>query len=70
MVTQVVNTGVVTQARGTLVDKRTDVWAFGCLLYELRTGQKAFRAETVSDTLAKVRGPTVKIRGRTEEPWH
>jgi serine/threonine protein kinase len=42
------------QARGTPVDKRTDNWAFGCLLYELLAGQRAFRAETVSDTLAKV----------------
>ena len=42
------------QARGKPVDKRTDIWAFGCVLYELLAGQRAFRAETVSDTLAKI----------------
>jgi serine/threonine protein kinase len=42
------------QARGKPVDKRTDNWAFGCVLYELLTGQPAFRGETLSDTLAKV----------------
>jgi Tol biopolymer transport system component len=42
------------QARGSEVDQRTDVWAFGCLLYELLTGNHAFRCETVSDTIAAV----------------
>jgi len=42
------------QARGKPVDKRTDIWAFGCLLYELLTGKPVFRAGTVSDTIAKV----------------
>src|SRR5512141_980596 len=42
------------QARGKPVDKRTDVWAFGCVLYEMVTGKRAFEGETVSDTLAAV----------------
>jgi eukaryotic-like serine/threonine-protein kinase len=44
------------QARGLAVDKRTDLWAFGCVLYELLTGQRAFPGETVSDTIAAVLG--------------
>ncbi len=42
------------QARGKPVDKRTDVWAFGCVLYEMLAGKRAFEGETVSDTLAAV----------------
>jgi serine/threonine protein kinase len=44
------------QARGKTVDKRSDVWAFGCLLYELLTAKRAFSGETVPDTLAAVLG--------------
>ncbi|HLJ77851.1 MAG TPA: protein kinase [Acidobacteriaceae bacterium] len=49
------------QARGKQVDRRADIWAFGCVLYEMLTGQKAFEGETVSDVLASV------IRG--EPDW-
>jgi len=42
------------QARGRDVDKRTDIWAFGCLLYELLTGKRAFKGETLQDTIAAV----------------
>jgi Tol biopolymer transport system component len=42
------------QARGQAVDKRTDIWAFGCVLYEMLTRQVAFSGETISDTIAAV----------------
>jgi eukaryotic-like serine/threonine-protein kinase len=42
------------QARGKPVDKRTDIWAFGCILFECLTGKMAFGGETVTDTLAAV----------------
>jgi Tol biopolymer transport system component len=42
------------QARGKRVDKRVDVWAFGCVLYECLTGRRAFSGESVSDVLAAV----------------
>ena len=42
------------QTRGQPVDKRTDVWAFGCCLYEALTGRKPFKAQTVSDMMAEV----------------
>ena len=42
------------QARGRRVDKRTDIWAFGALLFELLTGERAFAGETVTDVLAAV----------------
>jgi Tol biopolymer transport system component len=42
------------QARGKRVDRRADIWAFGCVLYEMLTGQDAFSGETTSDILACV----------------
>jgi len=42
------------QARGTPLDKRTDIWSFGCVLYEILTGKSCFDGETPSDTLARI----------------
>src|SRR5207344_2979734 len=42
------------QAKGRTVDKRSDVWAFGAVLYEMFTGRRAFEGDDVSDTLARI----------------
>jgi eukaryotic-like serine/threonine-protein kinase len=42
------------QARGKTIDKRTDIWAFGCVLYEMLTGRRAFGGETTSDVIAAI----------------
>src|SRR6266540_4493257 len=50
------------QARGRPLDKRTDIFSFGCVMYECLTGRQAFRGETVSDTLAAIL--------KSEADWH
>ena len=42
------------QAKGKPADKRSDVWAFGCVLYEMLTGKRAFEGDDIADTLANV----------------
>jgi serine/threonine protein kinase len=42
------------QARGQQVDKRSDIWSYGCVLYEMLTGRCAFSGETASDTIAAI----------------
>ncbi len=50
------------QARGEGVDKRADIWSFGCVLMEMLTGRRVFEERTVSDTLASV----LKVEPRWE----
>jgi Tol biopolymer transport system component/tRNA A-37 threonylcarbamoyl transferase component Bud32 len=49
------------QARGREVDRRTDIWAFGCLLFELISGVRPFAGETVSDVVASIL--------KSDPPW-
>ena len=42
------------QARGEVIDTRTDIWAFGCVLYQMLTGRAAFAGNTLVDTLAAI----------------
>jgi serine/threonine protein kinase len=44
------------QARGQKLDKRSDIWSYGCVLYEALTGYHPFRGETLSDTVAAILG--------------
>jgi serine/threonine-protein kinase len=50
------------QAKGKAVDKRTDIWAFGCVLYELLSGKQAFHGEDVTDILAAISHTLAKKR--------
>jgi serine/threonine-protein kinase len=51
------------QAKGKAVDKRADIWAFGVVLYEMLTGERAFKGEDISDTLASVLKDTPALEG-------
>ena len=50
------------QAKGKPADKRSDIWAFGCVLYEMLTGTRAFEGEDVADMLASIL--------KSEPDWH
>ncbi|UCE41095.1 MAG: protein kinase [Candidatus Aminicenantes bacterium] len=61
------------QARGKILDKKTDIWSFGCVLFEMLTGRQAFKGDTISDYIAAIlknepdwkaipEGTSVKIR--------
>jgi serine/threonine protein kinase len=52
------------QARGKAVDRRADIWAFGCVLYEMLTGARAFSGEDVGEVMAAV----IKTRSRLGTP--
>jgi serine/threonine-protein kinase len=51
------------QARGHAVDRRADIWALGCILYEMLTGRQLFEGETISDTLAAVLRAEISLDG-------
>ena len=51
------------QARGLNCDERTDIWAFGCVMYEALTGQRLFAAATVADALLIILGSDVDLSG-------
>jgi len=55
------------QARGKAADNRSDIWSFGCVLYEMLTGRLAFEGETATDTLARIieREPDWELLPRT-----
>ncbi len=58
------------QARGKHVDRRTDIWSFGCVLYECLTGRRAYEGETVSDLVARIleREPDWSVLPATTPP--
>jgi serine/threonine protein kinase/Tfp pilus assembly protein PilF len=58
------------QARGQVMDARTDIWSFGCVLYEMVTNQQAFQGETMTDVLANIiyREPVSMLAHRRDAP--
>jgi Tol biopolymer transport system component len=59
------------QARGQAADRRSDIWAFGAVLFEMLTGQRAFEGESVADTMAAViHGDPRLDRLPPSTPWH
>jgi len=56
------------QAKGKAVDKRTDIWAFGVVLYEMLSGKRAFRGDDVSETLASVLKDTLPMEALPAAP--
>jgi serine/threonine-protein kinase len=58
------------QARGLEMDARTDIWSFGCVLYEILTNQQAFQGETMTDVLANIihREPDSIVAHRRDTP--
>ena len=60
------------QARGQAVDKRTDIWAFGCVLYEMLSGRPPFAGDTMSDTFVSIleREPDWAALPAPETPAH
>ena len=50
------------QARGAVVDKRTDIWAFGCVLFEMLTGRRAYAGDDIA-------GDTLGFILTTEPDW-